>query len=91
MKIVKHLLDLGLCGGIILKYILKVFIQTSSGAVVTRWVPVGTRTYFPGADWLGHETDHLLPANAEDTPAPCNIPSWRGQGQLYVFLGFLKE
>jgi len=35
----------------------------------------------PGLNWLGHETDHSLPANA----TPCNIPSWRGQGQLMFF------
>ena len=46
------------------------------------WVP---GLLSSGLNWPGHEIDHSLPANAEDIPPPCNMPSWRGQGQLHVF------
>jgi hypothetical protein len=48
------------------------------GPSTIQWVP-GLISL--GLNWLGHETDHSLPANA----TPCNIPSWRGQEQIMFF------
>jgi hypothetical protein len=52
MKILKHLVDAGVGDGIILKYILKVYIQTSSGAPPPS-SSEGTRISFPGAKLAG--------------------------------------
>jgi hypothetical protein len=90
MKIIKHSIDSGMCGGIILKYVKGVHADQfcCPSTVHVQWVP---GHLFLGLYWPGHEIDHSPPANAEDTPTSCNMPTWCGHRQLYVFLGSLKE
>jgi hypothetical protein len=86
MKVINHSVDSGMCGGINLKYILKVYYTDQfwgPSTVHVQWVP---GLLSPDLNWLGHETDHSLPANA----TLCNILHGEDMGSL-CFLGFLAE